>query len=203
VAYLAEGRQSIQLRHLTVFLIAALGLCISNSLYTIGVKVGDPVVGAAWNASTPVWITVYASFLGWESLTPTKCVGIFCAFAGACVVLFVGTDLSSGSNDAVGNIFFLLNTNGLCLYGLVCRWLLRYYRPLTIAACCFFINTIYLALFTQLVGENQHLHSQMFVHVALQLNKHYWRLSSFRTVCVCVCVCVCVLQQNTCLQFII
>ena len=38
----------------------------SNTLYTVGLKLADPVIGSAWQASYPAWVALYSSIFRLE-----------------------------------------------------------------------------------------------------------------------------------------
>jgi drug/metabolite transporter (DMT)-like permease len=136
-----------------LLLLASSGIFASNVCYTVGTKLENPVIGAAWQASVPVWISIYGTLLGLEKATWTKFFAYFICFAGASFVLFyddeafVDDDAQTADDQSfVGNIFFFLNVNGFSVYCLVSRRLIRSLRPLTITAIAFAMNSCYLGV---------------------------------------------------------
>jgi len=123
--------------------LAGFFLFLSNICYTIGVKESNAVIGAAWQAASPIFTAAIAIGIGWEKPTPLKLCGIGVAFAGSVFIIFFKQDLSSGGGF-FGNVLFLINVTGYSLYCLATRPLLRKYPPLLITALSFFVVTVLL-----------------------------------------------------------
>lgn len=177
----------IKFEHMPLLFLASLGMCMSNTLYAIGLKLGDPVLGSAWQASIPLWVMGYATMLGWEKSTKLKVFGFLLAIGGACVVLFVEgewnpstnstasisdsndniessdtDDSTSSSNNALyANVLFLLNVNGLAMYFLVCRYMTvtHGYSALGVSSWAFLINSFMILILAIIVAAIPQFHA--------------------------------------------
>ena len=80
-------------------------------------KIANPILGAAWQASAPVWAMAIAIPLGWERATRSRLVGIALALAGAAFIVLWGAldELGGGMDEIVGNILFFFNVRALTL----------------------------------------------------------------------------------------
>ena len=76
-------------------------LFTTNLFYTLGLKLSDGVVGAAWQVTGPVFTAAYAMCLGREKPTVLKCCGFLVAVGGASFVLLFRTgDVTGGGNNS-------------------------------------------------------------------------------------------------------
>ena len=113
---------------------------------TTATKVADPVIGAAWQTTAPVFTIAIAMLLGWESPTPLKLGGIALALGGALFIVFVGAHIAPGSSAFVGNVLYFCNVNAYANYALVMRPLLKRHPPLLITAISFWAVSAWLLL---------------------------------------------------------
>lgn len=121
-------------------LLAGFFLFTSNICYTIGVKTSNAVIGAAWQAASPIFTAAIAIAIGWEKATRPKVLGIAFAFGGSVFIIFFKQNLGGGG-DMLGNLLFLVNVTGYSLYCLATRPLLKKYPPLLITALSFLVVT--------------------------------------------------------------
>ena len=87
----AEGPVRLERSDRSALAFAALFLFLSNLCFTVGVKLSNAVLGAAWQCSVPICTAGAAIALGWEAATPLKLGGIALAFAGSAFILFFRT----------------------------------------------------------------------------------------------------------------
>jgi hypothetical protein len=98
--------------------VASLHTCVDSDVSTAAEVLHTTTTACICNPAllcTAIFVlrsTRYASLIGWEKVTLLKLFGMILAFAGACVVLFVGVDLKSGDNLVMGNMFYFLNVSG-------------------------------------------------------------------------------------------
>lgn len=126
--------------------LAGVLMFVSNGCYTTATKVADPVIGAAWQTTAPVFTIAIAMALGWESPTPLKVGGIALALGGALFIVFVGVHIAPGSSAFVGNVLYFCNVNAYASYALVMRPLLKRHPPLLITAISFWAVSAWLLL---------------------------------------------------------
>jgi drug/metabolite transporter (DMT)-like permease len=77
-------------------------LFTTNLFYTLGIKLSDGVVGAAWQVTGPVFTAAYAMCLGREKPTVLKCCGFLVAVGGASFVLLFRTGDAAGGGGGGG-----------------------------------------------------------------------------------------------------
>jgi drug/metabolite transporter (DMT)-like permease len=87
----AEGSVRLERSDRSALAFAALFMFLSNLCFTLGVKLSNAVLGAAWQCSVPICTAGAAIALGWEVATPLKLGGIALAFAGSAFILFFRT----------------------------------------------------------------------------------------------------------------
>eukprot|EP00040_Diaphanoeca_grandis_P011348 m.58100 g.58100 ORF g.58100 m.58100 type:complete len:379 (+) comp22499_c0_seq1:65-1201(+) len=126
--------------------VASVCMFISNSCYTVAVKMSNPVIGAAWQTTVPVFTVITTIVIGWEKATVLKIGGIAMALAGALFLVFYGSEITSGSNELIGNVLFFCNVNAYANYGLLMKSLLRRHPPLFLTAFSFWAVSIWLGV---------------------------------------------------------
>jgi drug/metabolite transporter (DMT)-like permease len=91
---------------------AGLFLFVSNVCYTYAIKLGNPVIGAAWQTTTPIFCALAAVVIGVEKPTQLKVIGILVAFGGATfVVLYGGTAVLATKSIWLSHVLFFSNVN--------------------------------------------------------------------------------------------
>jgi drug/metabolite transporter (DMT)-like permease len=141
---------------------AGIAMYLSNICYTIGVKMSNPVIGAAWQCACPICTAAMAIALKTEKATSRKMWGIGWAFAGSVFIVFFGQEVSLSSTEFVGNIFFFFNVLGYSAYCIMSKPLVKAgLPPITITAWAMLVVTAMLGV-TVYIGENSpFLHSML------------------------------------------
>lgn len=111
-----DDRTAPELIHLRQFIIIGISLFGSNACYIVGVKLGGATCSAVWQSAQPVFITLFAVLVRYESCTLCKAAGIAVA-CGGCA--FVTLYRSQGAGQAATNRDLLIG-NGLFLLQMVC-----------------------------------------------------------------------------------
>ena len=83
--------------------VGALFLFLSNLCYTVGVKISNAVIGAAWQTAVPIVTAGAAICIGWEKATPLKLGGMMLAFGGSIFILFFYPEAVGSSSHHHGN----------------------------------------------------------------------------------------------------
>jgi len=154
-------------RDLKLVLLA--GLCVwANQLsYIIGLKLADPVSGAAWQPSQPVLTAIFAIIAGYERPSSRRALGILIATAGAMFMVLhdgssgvappfgdAATILSAQSTSLQGHALFFLNCCAASCYVLTSKQLLLRYHPACVTGWAYVVASFMMLLSTILVNSN-------------------------------------------------
>eukprot|EP00928_Gymnodinium_smaydae_P084143 TRINITY_DN6739_c1_g1_i1.p1 TRINITY_DN6739_c1_g1~~TRINITY_DN6739_c1_g1_i1.p1 ORF type:complete len:368 (+),score=26.59 TRINITY_DN6739_c1_g1_i1:55-1158(+) len=126
---------------------AGFALFVSNVFYTIGVKVSDAVISAAWGSTLPVFTVTTAILLGFEKPNAGKFIGICFAVMGATFMEVYGKPVSVGTISLLlGSVAWPLNMTAYAIYGIVAGPLADELGPLTLTCATQFFAAVFLAL---------------------------------------------------------
>ena len=141
--------------HLDVlqFLVAGALLFTTNLGFIIGVKLLGATSAAIWQSSLPVFTTLIAMAVGYESLTVLKASGVLMAFAGCAFITLYeppsGDELSESSDPAAsttarltGNLIFLVQVTALGAFFVAEKPLLARWTPLATLAYSYTIAAV-------------------------------------------------------------
>jgi len=112
--------------------VGALGVGITNMLFTAGVNLTNASDTALLYAVVPVWGMILGSVLGLERPTPMGILGVGIAFLGIIVVVYGG--LGGSGSSLEGNLLVLGATVCWGSYTVLSLPLLEKYSPLVVAA---------------------------------------------------------------------
>ncbi|KAK3288282.1 hypothetical protein CYMTET_4237 [Cymbomonas tetramitiformis] len=149
IALFLEGAPKIKLKDLWMFALSGFFVFANQFGFIVGEKLSNAVIGSAWQPSQPIMTVTIAIFLGWESATPFKLLGIFIAFGGAAFMVFYGQHFSSSSTGLLaGNILFFLNCLGTALYVITTKPLINTYKypPITVTGFSYIFGSLFMAV---------------------------------------------------------
>jgi len=112
--------------------VGAVGVGMTNMLFTSGVNLTNASDTALLYAVVPVWGMILGSVLGLERPTPRGILGVGTAFLGIVVVVYGG--LGGSGSSFVGNLLVLAATVCWGSYTVLSLPLLEKYSPLVVAA---------------------------------------------------------------------
>jgi drug/metabolite transporter (DMT)-like permease len=112
--------------------VGALGVGVTNMLFTAGVNLTNASDTALLYAVVPVWGMILGSVLGLERPTPMGILGVGIAFLGIIVVVYGG--LGGSGSSLAGNLLVLGATVCWGSYTVLSLPLLEKYSPLVVAA---------------------------------------------------------------------
>lgn len=135
------------------FLVAGALLFTTNLGFIIGVKLLGATSAAIWQSSLPVFTTLIAMAVGYESLTVLKASGVLMAFAGCAFITLYeppsGDELSESSDPAAsttarltGNLIFLVQVTALGAFFVAEKPLLARWTPLATLAYSYTIAAV-------------------------------------------------------------
>lgn len=147
----------------SVVWLLALGTCslfCNQVLYIVGLKLSNPVLGAAWQPSQPIFTLALARLLGWEALNAWKVLGMLCTLAGGAGMTFLGPNADgaiagTGSmlHDIISNTLFFGNCLANAVFVLTMRRITIQIPPFTGLALVYSGVTLMLVLFALLVSK--------------------------------------------------
>eukprot|EP00038_Savillea_parva_P028719 m.66664 g.66664 ORF g.66664 m.66664 type:complete len:401 (+) comp8375_c0_seq2:289-1491(+) len=130
-------------QHSGTLMLAGVLLLISNVCYTYAIKLGNPVIGAAWQTTAPIFCAFSAVLLGCERLTVLKAAGIAVAFGGATFVVLYGQEDALMAHHSLwwlSHVLFFTNVNAWALYSIATRRLIsRGLPPIFVTTATFAI----------------------------------------------------------------
>lgn len=122
-------------------------LFVSNVCYTVATKISNPVVGATWQVSAPIFTTAGSILVGWEKISTFKILGIVFAFAGAAFTVAFGQSKVLGQGSSVaGNVLFMVNVSSYAAYALITRSVNAKHPPLAVTGATFAVDCVFLFL---------------------------------------------------------
>jgi drug/metabolite transporter (DMT)-like permease len=132
VRFLGSGGGVERKDLLTMMGVGALGVGMTNMLFTSGVNLTNASDTALLYAVVPVWGMILGSVLGLERPTLRGIFGVGIAFLGIVVVVYGG--LGGSGSSLKGNLLVLAATVCWGSYTVLSLPLLEKYSPLTVAA---------------------------------------------------------------------
>lgn len=132
-----DGRPALSLRDVPLLAFAVVSLFVNQIFYTTGLKLANPVMGAAWQPSQPIFVLFIAVLLRWEVFSWGKLGGVLCALGGGLLMTLGGAEhggSGAGDSEVAGNILFFLNCLGTATFVLAMRALTRRMRSYTALA---------------------------------------------------------------------
>ena len=116
---------------------AGFALFVNQAFFIIGVKVSNPVVGAAWQPAQPLFSLILAAAMGVERLTLPKAAGLSLAALGAAFLVLAEAEAADGGAVLFGSVCFALNCFGAALYVLAVKPLLAEAGPVTVTGLAY------------------------------------------------------------------
>lgn len=132
---------------------ALLGLFIFGNQvsFIVGLKLSNPVAGAIWQPSQPIFTAVLAIWLGMEKPSARRLAGIGVAFVGCAAMVYlsassVGVGSSALVDEIAGNCFFFVNCLATSLYVIRSKPLLRRFPALAVTAWSYMVAALFMAV---------------------------------------------------------
>lgn len=152
-----DGPLRLDLRNLAPSLaLGTFSMFLGQFLYTVGLKISSPVLGAAWQPSQPIITLAFAVMLGWEALTVPKILGMLCTLVGGVGMTFMdpGANAGAGSflEDVVSNLIFFVNCLSTAVFVLTMRSISARIPAFSAVALLYLGVTLTLFLVTLLVN---------------------------------------------------
>lgn len=125
-----------------------LGFVISQTLTAWALKFTTPVYFSLIATLTPVATMLMAALFISENITLKKTIGILAGIAGAILMVLMGQQSGSGSNDLLGITLAILSLLTWAVYLIITRKVSEKYTPVTQMKWVFLVSTIAVLPFT-------------------------------------------------------
>lgn len=110
-------------------LVVAAGACIfaNHLFFVLGLKLTDPISGAAWQPAQPIVTAGLAIALGYEGASVRKLAGILLSVSGAMFMVLYGKSAVQSGNVSIGHLLFFCNCAAASGYVIISKRLLKRY----------------------------------------------------------------------------
>jgi drug/metabolite transporter (DMT)-like permease len=131
-------------------------------LFVVGLKLSNPVAGAIWQPSQPIFTAALASFIGAETPSPLRFAGVALAFLGcATMVSFRAHEThTSGGNltrELCGHVCFFGNCLCTSVYVLRSKQLLRRFPALCVTAGSYVVAALCMLVTCVLLNSSEYI----------------------------------------------
>lgn len=139
----------IEKRDIPKFLLAGLlGVVLCQGLYIIGVSITSPVNASIEVTAQPIFTMILAAVIIGEPITWRKAAGVFLGFAGAVILILVGTRIGGNAADFRGDLLVLTGQLAFAFYLTLFQKLIRKYNVFTFNRWLFTFGALILLPFT-------------------------------------------------------
>jgi len=160
VARLVDGPITCTPQRTHLLLFAAFALFSNQIAYITGLKLSNPVVGAAWQPSQPIFVLSIAVVFRLEACTLWKLIGVMGAVAGCLFMTFGGPkDAGRGNYELLGNILFFYNCIFTALFVLSLRFIKDSMPSYLAMAVLYAMATLLITATAFVVGTSPNLQS--------------------------------------------
>lgn len=136
-------KERVERRDLLVIMAGGLlGFVISQTLTAWALKFTTPVYFSLIATLTPIATMLMAALFLGEHITKLKTVGVLLAIAGAALMVVVGWQSGTGSNDLLGIILALLSVLTWVVYLLITRRVSQKYTAVTQMKWIFLVSSL-------------------------------------------------------------
>ena len=136
-------KEKVEKRDLIVIMAGGLlGFVISQTLTAWALQFTTPVYFSLIATLTPIATMLMAALFLGERITGEKSLGVALAIAGAALMVFIGWQSGSGSNDLLGIVLAILSVLTWVVYLLITRKVSQKYTAVTQMKWIFLISTI-------------------------------------------------------------
>eukprot|EP00931_Biecheleriopsis_adriatica_P000053 TRINITY_DN10006_c0_g1_i3.p1 TRINITY_DN10006_c0_g1~~TRINITY_DN10006_c0_g1_i3.p1 ORF type:complete len:371 (+),score=63.67 TRINITY_DN10006_c0_g1_i3:102-1115(+) len=179
---------------------------IGQLCYFVGLALTDPMAAALWSGSAPVFVTLLAAALGYQSAKRHQALGIVVTVLGATGIPFMDSlrRPASFATKPLGHLFFAVCIASQSTYILVSSKLTKKYEAVPIAGLVFVCSSCFFALTTWCVLRMRPLLEVLCSNVESTCVTKPWQLNEEMLpplayeVLMCSCVAWALLAWSTC-----
>ncbi len=123
------------------------GVGLNQMLFFMGINLTFPIHGALIMMSTPLIITLIATFVLKEKIGINKSIGLLLGISGAIVLMSAGKEITITGNSALGDLFVFLNATSYAIYLVIIKPLMQRYRPIIVIRWVFLFGFMFVIPF--------------------------------------------------------
>ncbi len=124
------------------------GVALNQMLFFLGLNLTFPIHAALIMMSTPLLITIIATFVLKERIGIGKGLGLLLGISGAILLMSAGKEITMTGNSALGDLFILLNATSYAIYLVIIKPLMQRYRPIIVIRWVFFFGFLFVLPFS-------------------------------------------------------
>jgi drug/metabolite transporter (DMT)-like permease len=142
------AKEKVGLRDLPlIFLAGMLGIAITQTLYTVGIKLTTPVLWSLVQTSNNFVVLILAALFLKEKITPLKTIGVILGIAGTAFFILKNGNFGGSSGNALGIAVAFICVLCHGVYVLVIKKTSQKFASLTLTKWMFFFSWIVLLPF--------------------------------------------------------
>jgi drug/metabolite transporter (DMT)-like permease len=123
-----------------VFLCAMLGIAITQTLYTVGIKFTTPVIWSLVQSSNTFVVMILSLIFFKDRITPLKTLGVMLGISGSGLIILKSGSLGASSGNAIGAIIALVCVFCQSFNVLLTKRNTRKYTPLALTRWMFLFS---------------------------------------------------------------
>lgn len=120
-----------------LFLLSIFGVALNQCMFMSGMSRTAPISGAIIMITSPLLVLVIGNLVLRERITMTRLGGILLGLAGAALLILSGNRDSSREDDAVGDLFILINALSWGTYLVLVKPMMKKYHTVTVLSWVF------------------------------------------------------------------
>ncbi len=164
------------------------GVATNQLFFFLGLNLTSPIHASLMMLSTPILVSIFASYLFKERLSNNKIIGLILGVSGAVMLVLIGGKDKQASNALLGDIFVLFNATSYAIYLVMVKPLMNKYRPIIVIRWVFLIGLCFvlpfgLKDFLQIewsLFKPQHFLAVAFVVICCTFLAYLWNIYALR-----------------------
>jgi drug/metabolite transporter (DMT)-like permease len=172
----------------TIVLCGVFGVALNQILFFQGLKLTSPIHASLMMLSTPIIVSVFATFVLKEKLKWINKVGLLLGIAGATMLILLKDSSHVATNVFKGNLFVLFNATSYSIYFILVKPLMAKYRPIIVIRWVFLMGSFMVFPFGihDLIAvdwhlfETKHFIAVAFIVVGVTFFTYLWNIYSLK-----------------------
>lgn len=124
------------------------GVALNQMLFFLGLNLTFPIHAALIMMSTPLLITIIATFILRERIGLSKGLGLCIGIGGAILLMSAGKEITMTGSSAMGDLLILLNAASYAIYLVIIKPLMQRYRPIIVIRWVFLFGFMFVLPFS-------------------------------------------------------
>lgn len=142
--FIPDTRAGIKKKDLGRFFLCAItGVVINQMLFIKGLSMTLSIHASLLILVTPIFITIVASWIGTEKLTPLKITGLITGVSGAVILVINKEQTATGGSIFWGDLFIIINAISYAFYFVLVKPLMKEYNPVLVIRWVFTLSLLF------------------------------------------------------------